>query len=284
MPALTPLASASSFIFRSPFVAHAMKVPARRLGGAGHGARLLERRDLLVARSRRASTSCVCSPSPGPGRRRPPGVRDSFTGTPELPHPVGAGLVELHHHLARAHELRVERLVEVEHRLEAAVVIRGELAPLLARALEEDPLHLGVRLRARRLELLLDQVLAPDAAAPRLPELRLERAERDPAVLAGVRPVADEPARRARASPRSGTCRRRSSAPATIASQDSAPSAIETSTSWPSPERSRSRSAARMPNAAISAPPPMSAIWPAGLDRRAVRARPSAPSSPTRPR
>src|SRR3954466_3050147 len=40
------------------------------------------------------------------------------------------------------------------------------------------------------------------------------------------------------------------------------PSAIETSTNWPSPERSRSRSAARMPKAAISAPPPMSAIWP----------------------
>src|SRR5918912_447302 len=49
-----------------------------------------------------------------------------------------------------------------------------------------------------------------------------------------------------------------------MASHESAPSAIETSTSWPSPERSRSRRAARIPKAAISAPPPRSAICPAG--------------------
>ena len=33
------------------------------------------------------------------------------------------GLVELDDHLARPHQLRVERLVEVEHGLEAAVVL-----------------------------------------------------------------------------------------------------------------------------------------------------------------
>jgi len=47
---------------------------------------------------------------------------------------------------------------------------------------------LGVALRARPLELPLHEILAPNAAAPRLPELRLERTERDPAVRAGVRP------------------------------------------------------------------------------------------------
>src|SRR5688572_25266820 len=77
------------------------------------------------------------------------------------------GLIELDDHLACPHELRFERLVQVEHWLEAAVVLRGELAPLLARALEEQALDLRVRLRARRLELLLDQVLAPNALAPR---------------------------------------------------------------------------------------------------------------------
>ena len=41
-----------------------------------------------------------------------------------------------------------------------------------------------------------------------------------------------------------------------MASSDSAPSAIEMSTNWPSPERS----AAMIPNAAISAPPATSAI------------------------
>ena len=42
---------------------------------------------------------------------------------------------------------------------------------------------------------------------------------------------------------------------ATIASHESAPSNIDTSTSCPLPERSRSRSAARIPNAPMSAPP-----------------------------
>src|SRR5439155_21564634 len=77
-------------------------------------------------------------------------------------------------------------------RLGPAVGPRGDRPPLVARALEEDALHLRVGVRARRLELPLDQVLAPDAAAPRLPELRLEGAERDPAVAARVGPVTDE--------------------------------------------------------------------------------------------
>ena len=36
------------------------------------------------------------------------------------------------------------------------------------------------------LELLLDQVGAPDAVAPVLPELRLQRAQRDPAAVLGL--------------------------------------------------------------------------------------------------
>jgi hypothetical protein len=71
----------------------------------------------------------------------------------------------------------------------------GELAPLLPRALEEDALDLGVRVRARGVELPLDQVLAPDAVAPGLPELGLQRTQGHPAITAGVGPVADEPAR-----------------------------------------------------------------------------------------
>ena len=109
-----------------------------------------------------------------------------------------ARLVQLHHHLARLYELAVECLVEVEDGLEAAVVVAGELVPLVARALQEDALHLGVRHRAGALELLLDQVLAPHAAAPRGPELRLQRSQRHPAVGALVRPVADDRARQLR--------------------------------------------------------------------------------------
>ena len=57
-------------------------------------------------------------------------------------------------------------------------------------------------------------------------------------------------------SPRRGTCPPASRPATGIASSDSAPSAIAMSTNWPSPERS----AASTPNAAISAPPAMSAI------------------------
>src|SRR5436189_196510 len=65
-----------------------------------------------------------------------------------------------------------------------------------------------------------------------------------------------------------------------MASQDIAPSNIETSTTCPSPERSRSRRAARIPTAAGSAPPPRSAIWAAAwtggrLDPLVIGRRPA---------
>ena len=60
----------------------------------------------------------------------------------ELAHrPLGAGLVELDDHLARAHELGVERLVELEHRLQAAVVLRRELPPTRRACAREDLLR-----------------------------------------------------------------------------------------------------------------------------------------------
>ena len=193
-------------------------------------------------------------------------MRESLTGTPSCRTGAGrAWLVELDDHLARAHERGVERLLELEHRLQAAVVLGRERRPLRARAGGEDRLDLAVGRGRRRVELALEQVLAPDARAPRRPELRLERAEGHvPPSAQRVGAVAEQGAAEhdlpaARAAPAARRARRA----ATIASQDSAPSAIETSTSWPSPERSRSRSAARIPNAAISAPPPRSAIWPA---------------------
>src|SRR5215217_4002079 len=102
----------------------------------------------------------------------------------DLPDRLGhTRLLDHNDHLAGGDKLRLKRLIEAEHRLEATIVLRCELLPLLARALQEDALNLRVRVRPRRLELLLDQVLASHTATPRLPELRLERAERDPAVL-----------------------------------------------------------------------------------------------------
>jgi hypothetical protein len=151
-------------------------------------------------------------------------------------------------------------------------VLGVERRPFRAGPGGEDRLELGLD---AAVELAMAQVVAADAGAERVPELRLERAERDPAVGARVRPVAR--------SPRRGTAPSAKWRAATIASQLWAPRVIDTSTSWPSPERSRSRSAARIANAAISAPPPMSAICPAGCTGGPPRS-PVSPSSPARAR
>ena len=47
---------------------------------------------------------------------------------------------------SRAHQLRLERLVEVEDRLEAAIVLAGEPRPLVSRAPEKHARHLAARL------------------------------------------------------------------------------------------------------------------------------------------
>ncbi len=56
--------------------------------------------------------------APAPAASDRPGVRESFTGAPEQAHRAELGLLDLDHHLALPDELRVERLVEVEDRLD----------------------------------------------------------------------------------------------------------------------------------------------------------------------
>ena len=276
MPALTPLASASSPILQQPFSpvgAHAMNEPLRRPGRARPPRPPPPAPRSPPRRSRaRASTSAVCSPSAGPGRVGSAGVRLHLHGVAQQPHRLlGAGLIDLHHHLARAHELGVERLVEVQHRLQAAVVPRRELRHSLARALEEDALHLGmgVGARAGRTAARSGPRGPRRDTTPARTSARARPSVTQPS-LAGVGPVADVARPPARARRAAGALPSAKWRAATIASQESEPSAIETSTNWPSPERSRSRSAARIPNAAISAPPPRSAIWPAAWIGRAV--------------
>src|SRR3712207_7443463 len=58
---------------------------------------------------------------------------------------------ELDHHLPLTHQLGVQGLVEVQDGLQAAVVLGGEGAPLLPRAVEEDPLDFVMGLGAGRL-------------------------------------------------------------------------------------------------------------------------------------
>src|SRR4029077_14965145 len=111
-------------------------------------------------------------------------------GAAERAHGRGRpGLVDLHDHLARADKLGVKRLVEVEDRLQTTVVVAGAGLPRGAGAGATDLLHLRVGLGPGRFELAFDQILAADAATPRLPELRLQRTARDPATGALVSPI-----------------------------------------------------------------------------------------------
>ena len=194
VPAETPDASASSLIFR-PGLSLMRGTPAgRRAPGGGTTPVWLSRWISSGVKPASARTALPSAPSVGPPRPGSAGVRESLTGVPSRRTGPGARLLDLDDHLARAHELGLQRLVELQHRLEAAVVLVVERPPLGAGALREHRLDLAVHVRADGLELALDQVLAADAATPRGPELRLERSERDPAVGAAVGAVADEPA------------------------------------------------------------------------------------------
>ena len=124
------------------------------------------------------------------------GSTDELHWNPELTHAAGdPRAVERDDHLAVAHELGLERLVELKDGLQAAVVLGGELLPFPARACLEELDDLRVGLGAGPFELALDQLLAPYPPTPGLPELGLERAKRDPAVGALVGPVTDQRAR-----------------------------------------------------------------------------------------
>jgi hypothetical protein len=126
--------------------------------------------------------------------RRPGGVARSpaeFDGNAEqLDRALRPRLRELHHHLAGGNQLRGQRLLEAEHRLQAAVVIGGEGAPLVARARQKDRRDLGVGLRVRPVKRVVGEIRATHAVAERLPELRLQRAERHVPVGALIRAVA----------------------------------------------------------------------------------------------
>src|SRR5207237_7524388 len=81
------------------------------------------------------------------------------------------GLLVGDDHLPLADQLRLERLVEVEDRLDHRVVLLVELAPLHPRLALEDLLDLAVCIGVRLRELVLNQVLAAHTAAEGAPEL-----------------------------------------------------------------------------------------------------------------
>ena len=125
------------------------------------------------------STSSVCSPRPG----RRAAVRVGGRGR----EPDRVAEQRARDHPARADVLVGQRLVELEHRLDAAVVLGVERLPLGARALRADRLDLDVGLQspARRTGA---------------------RRGRDARRRGRTRPRTSVPARRSRSSrPRSGT-------------------------------------------------------------------------------
>ena len=227
----------------------------------------------------------MCSPRPGPGARTgSPGVRPSLIGTPSsLTGSLDAGLGELHHHLPRgtSSDSRTSSRSSTGSRQQSCS--EANCPPLLARALREDLCHRAVRVGARRVEGVVQQVLSPDAPAPGAPELGLERAQGDVPVGALVRSVAGQRTGELESGPgaapdpprtpppppaRATTARRRTS---------SSPRAGPVPSARARAAQSGSRSRA------ISAPPPMSAIWPAAWTG-GPSASPVRPSSPFRPR
>ena len=156
----------------------------------------------------------------------------------------------------------VQRLVELQHGLEAARVRVGEGGPLRPRACPRRRLELGAggagrggarrgrAARARRTGRARTSARAPPSAThPSAQHTAGSRRGRPPSAQLAAARAPD---------------RRASTPAATIASQRWEAAVMATSTTWPSPERSRSHSAAMIPNAAVSAPPPTSATGTAG--------------------
>ena len=141
------------------------------------------------------STASPCSPSRGAGRRGASSPR-SRTGVAipgiGLPSPRRGHL----HERATRGEVRIRaRLVALEHRREAHVVLRREGRPLVARTRREDRLELRARAGAAVLVLPRRELGPADGVAEGSEELGLERAERHEApVLRAVYAVGGGPA------------------------------------------------------------------------------------------
>ena len=137
----------------------------------------------------------MCSPSPGPGARAgSPGVRLSLIGAPSRrTGSRGAGLLELDHHLPGARPARTP--APRRGRAPAPGSSRARrrtLATAPGCARRRSPATARCVSDPGGSNAPAEQVLAPHAPAERVPELRLERAERHVAVGALVGPVAGQ--------------------------------------------------------------------------------------------
>ena len=267
---------------RSQVAGHARNVPGCRRR-AGHGAGLLQRRDVLGRVARAASTSSVCSPSAGPGASYLAGVRDSLIGMPSCftgPAPGWSSSTTISRARTSSESSASSRSRTGSRQQSCSAANACPLGRACARGRSRSTSACASR--AGRLELLLDQVLAPDAAAPRLPELRLERAERDPAVAARVGPIADEPARELELAALGHRAARRSSARRSSRARRARrrPSRRRRAGPRPSARARAARPGSRTPPSARRRRGPRSARPPGPAGRPRSPVRPSRPISP----
>ena len=136
-----------------------------------------------------SSTSAVCSPSRGAGRRKAPGVSDSFAGIPSVLMVPAAGCCAVDNHLPRNHLRIGHRLVEGQHGTRRYSRRRQRLQPVRRRLLPKALLqqfHQGVIVAHPVAVLLKTRILrqlwrAEQLAEPQ-PKILLCRADCDPAV------------------------------------------------------------------------------------------------------
>src|SRR5450759_4073343 len=159
VPALTPERSASSLIFNStrssaPGAAASaslfMLAPTPAMAAASHpqgrvppglrrprgrsGCQQLGHLFLRVAGGEQDGLGVLAERRAGQARMLAGRTRQLDRYAELADSPLDSGLVDLDHHAALAHERGVERLVELEHGLQAAVVLRGERLPVGSRA------------------------------------------------------------------------------------------------------------------------------------------------------
>ncbi len=225
----------------------------------------------------------MCSPKAGAGRVGSAGVRQSLTGLPSWRTVPSSGC-STSTTIPRARtssESSASSRSRIGSMQQSCSSLKAQ--PLVAGAGAEDRGDLLPGLRARRLELLLDQVGTLDAVAEGGPELRLQGTAGDPAVGGLVGQVADQPAGEHAA--------RRAAAPLRRRSSGRRPSPARRGRRRPS----RRRPSAPRRSARARAAPPSPRRRPSGRRRRGRRSgRPTAPAgrpwrrsaraAPTRPR
>ena len=161
-------------------------------GRAGDRALGLEAIQRLVVVAGRGQDLARVLARAGPPRRTAPGVAESLTGNPS-PRTAPAPGCSKDSTISRARtssESSASSSSSTGSRQQSCSAAKASHSARVRRAKIDSTSAWAAEPGGSNWRL--DEVLAPDARAPRAPELRLERPERDPAVGAPVGPVAEE--------------------------------------------------------------------------------------------